>query len=443
MISADNLPYYPEGLEYSHSYPLYVATHSSWNNKINAIKSNVKQYCGASSTFDVYDKIRKFADPTNTENVSLASDITNYYDAKVDKNGYVDQLETNGDYECVHYLYDAVNTYKVFQKWFDIIYVWSYTNYVDDDVIKTIDVTKDSTNEFFDFYQFYHLSSSNDAKIEQQTIETIKKSIDKDNDADWTKVLVNTTCKDYLEINDPCESVDAQGQSACYSSESYKDYTARLNECSSVIEDFVAPVIEAHDSECKSRQSPTLPYEECLRQYLDQALENEVKYLNPDIEEEDDGTGANTNTNKSILNSLYLNFENATNSMTEAMKERNEAYQEAIALAKSINYKNLSVNLDYGDVVINCEDFALFHFIWRFIIIAAPFLLIIFGIIDFFKVTVAADEKGMHEAKKKFPKRVIAFLLLLIVPTIIYVLFSFFDFDSNMLETMRCVIKGS
>lgn len=51
--------------------------------------------------------------------------------------------------------------------------------------------------------------------------------------------------------------------------------------------------------------------------------------------------------------------------------------------------------------------------------ILAPFLLLIFGSLDFFKVVVESDPKAMSEHRKKFFKRLLAFVLLFLSPVAI------------------------
>ena len=105
------------------------------------------------------------------------------------------------------------------------------------------------------------------------------------------------------------------------------------------------------------------------------------------------------------------------------------------------NMVRIKKNVDYE---VNCEDYSIIHTIWLVIIIAAPFLLIIFASFDYFKIVIAGDEKEMQEAKKTAKKRFIALLILLLVPVIIRVLVSSFaaNISSKSLKMMDCVIKG-
>lgn len=55
--------------------------------------------------------------------------------------------------------------------------------------------------------------------------------------------------------------------------------------------------------------------------------------------------------------------------------------------------------------------------------IAIPIVLIALVVIDFFKATVANDEKKMNEAKSVAIKRIVYALIIFLVPTIVSLLF--------------------
>lgn len=62
---------------------------------------------------------------------------------------------------------------------------------------------------------------------------------------------------------------------------------------------------------------------------------------------------------------------------------------------------------------------SLFRVVIRIISIAAPFALIIFGSLDFFKAIIAGDEKEMKAKRKPFVGRLVAAIIILLMPTII------------------------
>ena len=56
--------------------------------------------------------------------------------------------------------------------------------------------------------------------------------------------------------------------------------------------------------------------------------------------------------------------------------------------------------------------------------IAAPFALIIFGSLDFFKAIIAGDEKEMKAKRKPFVGRLVAAIVILILPGLINLVMS-------------------
>lgn len=76
----------------------------------------------------------------------------------------------------------------------------------------------------------------------------------------------------------------------------------------------------------------------------------------------------------------------------------------------------------------SCEDSKLFpifqtlKFVIRVIQIAVPFALIIWGSLDWFKALIAHDEKEMRIKRKPFISRVIAAILIIVLPWIVEVI---------------------
>ena len=87
-----------------------------------------------------------------------------------------------------------------------------------------------------------------------------------------------------------------------------------------------------------------------------------------------------------------------------------------------------------------CSDIEFLTRAWLFIRILAPFLIILFGSLDFFKSVVAGDEKQMKQARGKFFKRLIAFLLLIILPFVIQLTFSLMGtYGSQNVCLIKCI----
>jgi len=87
-----------------------------------------------------------------------------------------------------------------------------------------------------------------------------------------------------------------------------------------------------------------------------------------------------------------------------------------------------------------CSDVKFLTSAWLFIRILAPFLIVLFGSLDFFKAMIANDEKKMKEARAKFPKRLIAFILLILLPFTIQFIFSVMGtYGSQNVCLVKCI----
>ncbi len=93
-----------------------------------------------------------------------------------------------------------------------------------------------------------------------------------------------------------------------------------------------------------------------------------------------------------------------------------------------------------SNTILSCYDIRIATYVWRAICIIAPFLLMIFGSLDYFKAIIAGDEKGQKDAKKKFPLRIVAFLLLILLPIILRLIFKLGQFSSGNLGLLKCVV---
>ena len=90
-------------------------------------------------------------------------------------------------------------------------------------------------------------------------------------------------------------------------------------------------------------------------------------------------------------------------------------------------------NVLSGDI---CSGNTLFIFqiaysVVKIIQIAVPFALIILGSIDFFKAVVAGDEKEMKQKRKPFVQRLIAALVIFLIPIIVNLIISTFFADNS------------
>ena len=83
-----------------------------------------------------------------------------------------------------------------------------------------------------------------------------------------------------------------------------------------------------------------------------------------------------------------------------------------------------------------CDNDTLFIFqIARLIItiiqFAAPFALIIWGSLDFFKALIAGDEKEMKAKRKPFVQRLVAAVIILILPWIVNLVITTFTSNTS------------
>lgn len=87
-----------------------------------------------------------------------------------------------------------------------------------------------------------------------------------------------------------------------------------------------------------------------------------------------------------------------------------------------------------------CDDVKYSTFAYNTLRIIAPFLLIIYASIDYFKAVAAGDVKKQAEARSKAPKRLIAFLLLLLLPFVVGWLFKTFGGHGSGVMTAFCCV---
>lgn len=77
---------------------------------------------------------------------------------------------------------------------------------------------------------------------------------------------------------------------------------------------------------------------------------------------------------------------------------------------------NISTDICSGDTLFIFQTARL---VIKVIQIAVPFALIIWGSLDFFKAVVAGDEKEMKQKRKPFVQRLIAAIIILVLPAIV------------------------
>ena len=166
----------------------------------------------------------------------------------------------------------------------------------------------------------------------------------------------------------------------------------------------------------------------------------------PTFAEENDNCTKVTSTiekyNTSVEKLRSLNCENITT---------NDEYQECTKteMDRSISLSNI---FRYNETKSNCstelativeqnkdscssifdDSFKeIVSFIMNSFYVVAPFLIIIFGSLDFMKVLTSSSNKDAQKAKKNFIKRLTAFVLLYLVPVIINFIIGFIGTNNN------------
>lgn len=128
-----------------------------------------------------------------------------------------------------------------------------------------------------------------------------------------------------------------------------------------------------------------------------------------------------------------------TNKMTEMQNE-------IIKLKKSveiINQNKINIEVGKDPYKVTCDDVKILHQLWIIIIIIAPVLVIVFGTLDFGRAVIASDEEKIKKAWKKFPKRLLAVVILILIPLLINLILSLTtNTTANDTSLMKCIIKG-
>lgn len=139
-------------------------------------------------------------------------------------------------------------------------------------------------------------------------------------------------------------------------------------------------------------------------------------------------------------NGLNAGYTETRNTSMAAVN--NEVQQIRNSITKATK-PSLNINFDANGYKVQCSDVAFLHIFWVVLEIAAPILVIVFGSIDFIVAIVASDENKMQKARKKFPKRLIAAVLLVISFSLISTILSFSS-DANVKDTslIRCIVSG-
>ena len=120
-------------------------------------------------------------------------------------------------------------------------------------------------------------------------------------------------------------------------------------------------------------------------------------------------------------------------------KVYNFTYEELYLSGKEKNYL-----LEAVDETFKCSDVIFLTGVYMLIRIVAPFLVILLGSLDFFRSMMQNDEKKMKESQGKFVKRIIAFVLLIVLPFVVQFVFEKIGtFGSDNMCLVKCVVSNN
>lgn len=138
-------------------------------------------------------------------------------------------------------------------------------------------------------------------------------------------------------------------------------------------------------------------------------------------------------------NSCYPNDETKTCYHPENGKIYDFTYED-LYLSKKIKDYSLTAT----DETFKCSDVIFLTGVYMLIRIVAPFLVILLGSLDFFRSMMQNDEKKMKESQGKFVKRIIAFVLLIVLPFVVQFVFEKIGtFGSDNMCLVKCVVSNN
>ena len=130
---------------------------------------------------------------------------------------------------------------------------------------------------------------------------------------------------------------------------------------------------------------------------------------------------------------------------TEITKKENilKNAKESIKILEDQSNPLLMLNKLDSSANFECSDISFLRFIWLIMIIAAPILTIVFGVLDFTQAVMAGDEQKMNKLKSKFINRLVALALFIILPIIIKTIVNISDNDSvRSIKMAKCIVNG-
>lgn len=84
------------------------------------------------------------------------------------------------------------------------------------------------------------------------------------------------------------------------------------------------------------------------------------------------------------------------------------------------------------------------HIVINLLKIFTPIILIIMGMLDFFKAVVASDEKQMKESSSRFIRRILAAVVVFLTVSIVQFVFNLLDTeDGGAISCITCFVNGN
>lgn len=137
------------------------------------------------------------------------------------------------------------------------------------------------------------------------------------------------------------------------------------------------------------------------------------------------------------FSSQALNYSEYAEIRSERLNQLN---QENNSIRTAISQ---SLQIEFNSYKIKCDDVAMFHILWIILAITGPFLTILMGVLDFGKAVISSNEEQIKKAWKKFPKRLLALIILILAPIVISIVVGFSqDESSKDTSLMYCIING-
>lgn len=421
----------------------------AWIDLINKQLSGMKSNCG--DEFGKYINLKNYKDDVPSDGVS---DSKSYAFVKYATNGsnYNNKTLTKNDEgitsTCWNQRADYLRAYNSFRAFMYSIGATtagevnfevdqSTNNVFAKSILKDNDIKNASNNIVFDwdsmvcFFKFvrYGVDDDNFSKCTSGN-EAVDEKKECAQQVSSTSFLKDTFSKDKCAYKCFGDVSTIKNKTLSILSGSYntnKVHNDDYNNCVKSLSECGGGTYSSYETKCKSLVScdSCTAYTECMKSYTN------------------DMTATSFNT---CMDEKVPGFsKNSKNALDEATK----AYEEAVScytVTETFNFEDaglLRFDYEFKSYEPKCSDIKVFTGIYNILIILAPFILLIYASYDYFKAVSGGDEEKIKQAKKKAPKRIIAFVLLLVFPVILRWYVSTFGTNrANNTKYIKCVITN-